>query len=109
MNKKTGLLSALIFALAFISGCTYGSGSSTGSVEINTFSRMSASYQKFSGYKTADLHVKEGEALEVSVNIVSKKESLILLLLEKQIKKLKRIKRTRQFTKKTTFPLRSSG
>ncbi len=104
MNKKTGLLSALIFALAFISGCTYGSGSSTGSVEINTFSRMSASYQKFSGYKTADLHVKEGETLEVSVNIVSKKGKLDFIIIRKADKKAEKNQKDETVYEKNDLP-----
>ncbi len=87
MNKKINLLLAIIFALFFISGCTYGSGSSTGSVEINTFSKMSMSYQKFSGYKAAGLHVKEGEAVEVSVDIVSNKGKLDFTIVKKADKK----------------------
>lgn len=87
MRKKTNFLLALIAAIALASGCTYGSGSSTGSVELNTFSRMSASYQKFNGYKTTDLHVKEGEAVEVSVNIVSKEGKLDFLIIKEADKK----------------------
>ena len=104
MNKKTSLLLALIFALVLISGCTYGSGSSTGSLEINTLSRMSASYQKFSGYKTTDLHVKEGEALEVSVNIVSKKGKLDFIIIRKADKKTEKNQKDETVYEKSDLP-----
>ncbi len=104
MRKKTNFLLALIVAIAFTSGCTYGSGSSTGSVEINTFTRMSASYQKFNGYKTTDLHVKEGEAVEVSVNIVSEKGKLDFVIIKEADKKDEKNQKDETIYEKNDLP-----
>ncbi len=82
MRIKFYFLLAMITAVTFISGCTYGSGVTIGSVEVNTSSKMSMSYQKFSGYKATDIHLKEGEAVEISVDIVSKEGKIDLTIVK---------------------------
>ncbi|OPX43456.1 hypothetical protein CLHUN_26030 [Ruminiclostridium hungatei] len=83
MKNRLMLLFAALLAIAAISGCTYGSGVTRGSVEVNTFSKMSMSYQKFSGYKTTKVKVGDGEAIEVSVAIVTTEGKLDLEISKK--------------------------
>lgn len=81
--KKLNLMLLIGLLMLLIGGCTYGSGTSKMSVEVNTLSKMSMSYQMFSGYKATDIKVKEGETLEVSVDIVSEKGKLDLIIEKK--------------------------
>ncbi len=76
MKIKIWVMFSLILSLALISGCTYGSYSTTKSVEISTFSKMSMSYEKFNGYKTSVFNIEEGEEFEVDVSIVSEEGNL---------------------------------
>jgi hypothetical protein len=72
MRNRSLLFSLIILIIVVLSGCTYGSYSSVGSVEINLPGKMSMSYSKFNGYKATPIHVKKGEPIDVNVNIVSK-------------------------------------
>lgn len=83
MKQRLMLLIAALLTIGVISGCTYGSGSTRGAVEVNTFSKMSMSYKKFSGYKTALVKVGKGEAVEVSAAIVTTKGKLDMKILKK--------------------------
>ncbi len=83
MKKRLMLLIAALLTIGVISGCTYGSGSTKGAVEVNTFSKMSMSYKKFSGYKTALVKVEKGKAVEVSAAIITTKGKLDLKILRK--------------------------
>ncbi len=83
MKKRLMLLIAALLTIGVISGCTYGSGSTRGAVEVNTFSKMSMSYKKFSGYKTALVKVGKGDAVEVSAAIVTTKGKLDMKILKK--------------------------
>ena len=70
INKKYILL-IIVLTIILLSGCTYGSYSSTRAVEISTSSQMSMSYEKFNGYKATSIKVKEGNPVDVNVDIVS--------------------------------------
>jgi len=59
-------------------GCTTGSGSALLMNENNSGNRMSASYERFSGYKKTTIELKSGETKDVSVNITSEKGEISL-------------------------------
>lgn len=75
INKKYILL-IIVSTIFLLSACTYGSFSTLKSVEKNTFSMMSMSYEKFNGYKATSIKVKKGNPMDVNVDIVSKKGKL---------------------------------
>ncbi len=77
---KNCVLFTLILSLVLISGCTYGSYTTTGSIQISTLSKMSMSYKKFNGYKITELNIKEGEEYQVNVSIVSEEGKLGLTI-----------------------------
>ncbi len=83
INKKYILL-IIVSTIFLLSGCTYGSFSTLKSVEKNTFSMMSMSYEKFNGYKATSIKVKEGNPMDVNVAIVSKKGKLDMTITDEK-------------------------
>ncbi|EPR13205.1 hypothetical protein [Ruminiclostridium papyrosolvens] len=75
INKKHILL-IIVSTIFLLSGCTYGSYSTLKSVENNTSSMMSMRYERFNGYNATPIKVKEGNPIDVSVDIVSNKGKL---------------------------------
>ena len=69
--KKVSLLLVLFIILFGLLGCTRGSGIVTKSKEYNTLTKMSMSYEKFTGYKQTEIKVDEGETVDVFVDIVT--------------------------------------
>lgn len=84
--KRFLVPAALIFILVFSAGCTTGSYTSIGSVEVNAFSTMSMSYLKFNGHKSTKIHVKAGEPIDVKVNIVTTKGKIGLSIVDEKDK-----------------------
>lgn len=84
--RKKWVLFTIIIALALISGCTYGSYTTTGSIEVSTFSKMSMSYKKFNGYKTTELNIKEGEKYQVDVSVVTDEGRLGMTVVREEAK-----------------------
>ncbi len=82
MKKLSKLLFILFIVLSttLINGCTYGSGTTSMSVEVNTGSKMSMSYKKFTGYKATKLSVEKDQTVEVEVDIVSEAGKLDLVI-----------------------------
>lgn len=76
MIYKKYILLIIVSTIFLLSGCTYGSFSTLKSVEKNTFSMMSMSYERFNGYKATSVKVKEGNPIDVNVVIVSEKGKL---------------------------------
>ncbi len=75
INRKLILL-IIVSTILLLSGCTYGSYSTFKSTEKNTSSMMSMKYEKFNGYKATSIKVKEGNPIDVNVDIVSTKGKL---------------------------------
>lgn len=76
--RKDSLL-IVIFAtllMSIVTGCTKGSGITKNGSELNTSTKMSMIYDQFSGYKETQIKVKEGQPVEVTVNIVTEKGSI---------------------------------
>ena len=76
MTNKKYILLIIVSTIFLLSGCTYGSFSTLKSVENNTLSMMSMSYERFNGYKATSIKVKEGNPIDVNVDIVSTKGKL---------------------------------
>lgn len=74
--KKVKFLCIVTLLLFIISGCTSGSYTVINSSELNTPTKMSMSYEKFSGYKQTHIKVKNGETVQVKVHIVSESGSI---------------------------------
>ncbi|MDF2988179.1 MAG: hypothetical protein K0R50_3689 [Eubacterium sp.] len=87
MNRFKILIICII-TIVILSGCTYGSFTSVGSIEVNTFSKMSMSYQKFNGYKSTDIHVDEGETVEINADIVTEKGKIGMTIEDEDDKKV---------------------
>lgn len=86
MKNRNVILLLLIFTIVTLSGCTYGSGSTFKSVEINTSTKMSMSYSRFNGYRTTPIHVKKGESVQINANIVSKEGKLNMSITDEKDK-----------------------
>ncbi|MDD3173652.1 MAG: hypothetical protein PHF63_08335 [Herbinix sp.] len=72
--KKLLVIPLLLIILLGLSGC---SSFEIGAIESNASHKMSASYYRLSGTKeTKQLTVAEGETIDVSVDIVTKKGAL---------------------------------
>lgn len=75
---KKVLLPCLIILVLLFTGC---SGSlQIGAIETNSKHEMHASYYELDGTKTRSVTVKEGEPLDVSMVIVTKKGSIDVLI-----------------------------
>ena len=76
--RKNSLLIVIFAALlmSILTGCTKGSGIIKNGSELNTPTRMSMIYDEFNGYKETQIKVKEGQAVEVTVSIVTEKGSI---------------------------------
>lgn len=74
--KKNGLLLVLLVLITILGGCTRGSGTVTNASELHTSTKMSMLYDKFNGYKEAQIKVKEGESVVVTVNFVTESGSI---------------------------------
>ena len=57
--------------MTVLTGCTCGSFTVLRGSELNTPTKMSMSYEKFSGFKQRNIEVSEDETLVISVNIVT--------------------------------------
>jgi hypothetical protein len=71
-----------ILLVAVLSGCTYGSGISRNSKEFNTSTTMSMKYDKFDGHKSTSVKVKEGEAIDINVDIVTVSGKISLSIID---------------------------
>ncbi len=80
--KKVLILIVLIFTVSLFPGCTTGSYTSVGSVQVNTLSSMSMSYHKFSGNRSTRIHVDEGKPVEVKVDIVTSAGKINLSIID---------------------------
>ncbi len=77
MKKKYLLPIILVITIVMVfNGCSRGSYSCKNSIEVNTHTKMSMSYEKFKGYKETEITVKEGESVVVSVEIVTESGSI---------------------------------
>jgi hypothetical protein len=71
----SSILSLLVIT-SLISGCTTGSGSTLKSTELNTSTKMSMTYEKFTGYRQTKISVGENNPVTVRVNIVTENGEL---------------------------------
>lgn len=69
--KKISLFLLLLIILFGLFGCTRGSGIVTKSKEYNTLTKMSMSYEKFTGYKETKIKVDKDETFDIFVDIVT--------------------------------------
>ena len=69
--KKIISIILIIISLAVLSACTFGSGIIVNGSEINTPTKMSATYEKFTGFKQTQIKVQDGEEVVVKVNIIT--------------------------------------
>ena len=84
MKNKILILITCVLIFAVLSGCTTGSYLTVGSIQKNTSSSMSMSYYKFDGHKSTKIHVKEGEVIEVNVDIVTTKGKIDLSIVDEK-------------------------
>lgn len=76
MKKGFFLVLILIIPVLVAGGCAIGSGITIGSVEHNTPTKMSMSYDRFDGYRKTTIKVEENRPVTVVVEIRSEKGSL---------------------------------
>jgi hypothetical protein len=69
--KKISLLLLLFITIIGLFGCTRGSGVVRKSKEYNTPTKMSMSYEKFTGYRETEIKVDEDETVDVLVDFVT--------------------------------------
>ena len=69
--KKISLLLLLFIVLFGLLGCTRGSGIVRKSKEHNTPTKMSMTYEKFTGYRETEIKVDEDEPVDVLVDFVT--------------------------------------
>jgi hypothetical protein len=74
--KKLAFIPLLLILISLINGCTTGSGVVLNASELNTTTKMSMTYEKFTGHKQTHIEVKENSPVEVAVNFVTEKGSL---------------------------------
>lgn len=74
--RKRSLIFLLILSLILIVGCSSGSYTVVKASEVNTPTKMSMSYYRFTGYKQTNVNVKEGQPLVVTFDIVTDEGTL---------------------------------
>ncbi len=72
------LAPVLLPVLLLTTACTSGSYTTIGSIENNTSTGMSMSYQYFNGYKANTFHLDSGETAEADVDIKTEEGKLSL-------------------------------
>lgn len=78
MKKKTILVMVMALGISLLVGCTVSHGTSKNSIEKDNSHRISATYDKFDGYKKTTLKLDKDEKKDVKVDIVSKKGEINL-------------------------------
>lgn len=76
IKRIAGLALVLLSVLLLATACTGGSYTTIGSLENNTSTGMSMSYQYFDGYKTKTFHLDAGETAEADVGIETEEGKL---------------------------------
>ena len=78
--KKTILVMVMALGISLFVGCTMGSGKAVKMTENNNSHRMSATYEKYDGYKKTTLKLKSDEEKTVNVDIETKNGELDLTI-----------------------------
>lgn len=79
--KMTILMIALV--TLFSTGCSNGKYKSIMSFENNTNNSIKMSYSSFEGYKYRKLKLKEGDELNLNIEVTTKEGTLIISLTDK--------------------------
>lgn len=98
-NKMIVLISELI--ILFLVGCSGGSYKSTNSIENNTKNSMEMSYSSFDGHKFNSIKLKEGDQLNLNIEIVTKEGDLKITLVDKNDNELFKIENPKELIRKT--------
>jgi hypothetical protein len=69
--KKRHLIVPLLLLLIILCSCTKGSGIMKNATEINTPTKMSMMYDKFTGFKETTIRVDKENPITISVNITT--------------------------------------
>jgi hypothetical protein len=74
--KKLLLLLSILIMIFSLNGCAKSCSFQIGAVENSSSHKMSGSYYKLNGTKTKEITVKDGETLDISVDIKTKSGSI---------------------------------
>lgn len=80
MKKKITIILTLVLMIGLLVGCTVSHGTLKNSIENDSSHRISATYDKFDGYKKTTLEVESDEEKTVNVDIETKKGELDLTI-----------------------------
>ncbi|MBM7872156.1 major membrane immunogen (membrane-anchored lipoprotein) [Clostridium pascui] len=113
-SKIMILINALI--ILFLVGCSGGSYKSTNSIENNTKNSMEMSYSSFDGHKFNSIKLKEGDELNLNIEIVTKEGTLKITLVDKNDNELFKIENPNELISKkikiekdSTYKLKVEG
>lgn len=74
--RKHNLIFILSLLILLVAGCSRGYYTVVKASEINTPTKMSMSYYRFTGYKQTNVTVKEGQPVVVTFDIVTEEGNL---------------------------------
>lgn len=74
--KKCNFKILIILLILLVVGCSRGSHVVVKGSEINTPTKMSMDYYRFTGYKQTNINVKEGKTVDVTIDIVTDEGTL---------------------------------
>lgn len=102
--------------ILFLVGCSGGSYKSTNSIENNTNNSMEMSYSSFEGHKFNSFKLKEGDELNLNIEVITKEGTLKISLVDKNDNELFKIENPKESVKKvikiekdSTYKLKVEG
>ena len=70
------IVMVIAISMSIVTGCTKGTGMIKNGNELNTPTKMSMVYEKFTGSRESKIKVVEGQPVEVNISIVTEKGSI---------------------------------
>ena len=70
------IIMVIAISMSIVTGCTKGTGMIKNGNELNTPTKMSMVYEKFTGSRVSQIKVVEGQPVEVNISIVTEKGSI---------------------------------
>lgn len=87
-NLKVKVITTMIVVVMFLVGCSGGGYRTVMSMENNTNNKTEMSYSSFKGSKFTSLKLKNGDELNLNVEVVTKEGNLTITLIDESNKEL---------------------
>lgn len=87
--------------ILFLVGCSGGSYKSINSIESNTNNSMEMSYSSFDGHKFNSIKLRQGDELNLNIEVITKEGTLKITLVDKNDNELFKVENPKEPINKT--------